>query len=82
VPLSAFRVTCNSLNLPPSATGSCVGSPITLSGTPQVVANGGQGSGTRNYQATLQVSFSDSWRYPGALSPACSVNLIYTLEAP
>jgi len=82
VPLSAFRVTCNSLTLPPSAAGSCVSSPVTLSGTPQVVANGNQGSGARNYRAALQVSFVDSWRYPGALSPACSVNLVYTLEAP
>jgi hypothetical protein len=82
VPVSAFRVTCNSLNMPPTATGSCVSGPIVLSGTPQVVANGNQGSGNRNYRANLQVSFADSWRYPGALSPACSVNLIYTLEAP
>lgn len=82
VPVSAFRVTCNSLTLPPSAAGSCVSSPIALSGTPQVVANGNQGSGVRNYRATLQVSFADSWRYPGALSPACSINLTYTLDAP
>lgn len=82
VPLSAFQVSCNSLTVPPSAAGSCVSSPVTLSGTPQVIANGNQGSGARNYRAALQVSFVDSWRYPGALSPACSVNLVYTLEAP
>lgn len=82
VPVSAFQLTCDSLRMPPSASGTCVSSPIILSGTPQSVAAGNQGSGARNYSAALRVFFTDSWRYPGALSPSCSVNLVYTLEAP
>ncbi|MCX7603889.1 MAG: hypothetical protein N2036_07425 [Bryobacteraceae bacterium] len=81
VPVSAFRVGCDSLTLPVLATGNCVPAPVTLSGTPQLLASGNQGVLTQNYQANLRVLFTDSWRYPGALSPSCSVNLVFILEA-
>lgn len=81
VPLSAFKVTCTSVTNPSNGTGGCSGSGATLTTSPQIIANGTEGNGTNTTTMTVQVAFTDSWRYPGALAPGCSLNLTYTLNA-
>jgi hypothetical protein len=80
VPLSAFRVSCSSLTVGKGGNGVC-GAPVSLSVYPQIIASGSQGNHNYNSTAVLQVLFLDSWTYPAALSPACSLILTYTLEA-
>ena len=82
VPLSAFRVRCASLKLAGNATGSCSSSPVVVSTGAGVLAWGTQSPGARTYTANLTVEFVDSWQYPGALSPACSLSLNYSVNAP
>lgn len=81
VPLAAFAVNCTAVTNPFLGSGGCAGSAVSLTTSPQTVANGGQGFGTNTTTVTLQVSFTDSWRYPGALAPGCGLNLTYTLNA-
>ncbi|MBI4889599.1 MAG: hypothetical protein HY821_03170 [Acidobacteria bacterium] len=80
VPLSAFTIRCASLGNAASY-GSCAG-PVSLSGTGSILATGQQRKGTNLYSANISVQFTDSWRYPGATSPACALTLSYTVEAP
>lgn len=80
VPLNAFRISCSSVVAAKDGTGLC-GAPVSLSVYPQVIASGNQGDHNYNTTAQLQVQFLDSWRYPAALSPACSLVLSYTLDA-
>jgi hypothetical protein len=80
VPLTAFRVSCNAVNVAKGGTGVCSG-PIVLSDSPQTVASGNQGDHNYNSTADIQVQFVDSWQYPAKVSPACSLILAFTVEA-
>lgn len=80
IALNSFRVSCTSLAIGKDGTGTC-GAPIPLSGFPQVIASGSQGDHNYNSTAELQVQFLDSWQYPAAVSPSCSILLTYTIEA-
>lgn len=76
VPASAVRVTCS------ASTGVSCGSPFSLSASPQQVAAGAEGPGTKQYAVTLLVSFEDKWRYTAALNPSCTLNFVYSLDFP
>ena len=80
VPLSAFRVSCNSVVVPKGGNGVC-GAPVPLSTSQSIIASGDQGDRKTNSVAELNVQFVDSWRYPAALSPSCSVVITYTIDA-
>lgn len=85
VPVSALQVRCQSatitgfLNL---GSAACNSATIPLSTSPQLVAQGTQGIFNNQISANLQVGFADRWRYPAAVSPACSVSLRYTVDIP
>lgn len=81
VPVSAFRAACVAVENPAGGSGGCSGGTLTLTTSPQTLASGTEGSKSSRTTVTLQVSFVDSWRYPGALSPGCSLNLTYVLNA-
>lgn len=84
IPVSAIEVLCQSATLVGAGPGNavCNSSAIPLSSTPQVVAQGRQGTQVSTVTVNLQVSFADRWRYPAAVSPACSVSLRYTVDIP
>lgn len=80
IPPSAFRIACSAVSVAKHGNGVCA-SPVPLSTSPQVIASGSQGDHNYNSTAEIQVQFLDSWRYPAATAPACSLTLSYTLEA-
>lgn len=85
VPASALRLTCQSatitsfLNLGSAACNSAV---LPLSTTPQIVAQGNQGIFINRLTVNVRLAFTDQWRYPAALAPACSVSVRYTVDIP
>lgn len=90
VPVSAITVSCGSVDAQGGLlfhpTGSCAAS-VPLSVTPTVIASGKQGDGgivlnlsPDVYSVNLSFKLTDSWAYRGANSPACSVDLTYTLS--
>lgn len=82
VPASAIRVSCSSATVSGgSGIGACA-APFSLSGTPQLVASGHQGSSTRTYTVNVNFSFTDSWRYIASNGPSCSLTLTYSVTAP
>ena len=82
VPVSAITVTCTTFSSGGTGshapTGSC-GSPTILSTTPTQIISGIQGDQSDTYTIGLNYTFTDSWNYPGASSPACTLVLTYTL---
>jgi len=80
IPPSAFRISCTAVSVAKHGNGVCAPA-LPLSTTPQVIASGNQGDHNYNSTAEIQVQFLDSWRYPAATAPACSLTLSYTLEA-
>ena len=82
VPTSAIRVSCSSATVSGGGgTGTCA-APFSLSGTPQLVAGGREGSSTRTYTVNINFSFTDSWRYIASNGPSCSLTLTYSVNAP
>lgn len=84
VPASAIEVRCQSATLVGAGPGNaaCNSSAIPLSTTPQVVAQGRQGTQTNTLTVALQVSFADRWSYPATEAAACSIQLRYTVDIP
>jgi hypothetical protein len=82
VPASAITVSCRSVSMSGGSQGtgswSC-SQPFPLSTTNQQVAGGRQMDGNANYAVDISYSFQDSWRYRGAVTPACSLTLTYTV---
>lgn len=85
IPASALTAACSSANHDSgnnSGKAYCAASPVQVSTSRAVVAYGNQGNRDHNLWITLQISMADSWRYQAALSPACTISLRYTLDAP
>lgn len=85
IPASALVVTCTIATLDSnnmSGKAYCKSSPVQVSTTRSVIAYGTQGNRDVTITAGFQVAFTDSWRYRAALSPACTVSLRYTMDAP
>jgi hypothetical protein len=82
VPTSAIRVSCSSATVPGGGGHGTCAAPFSLSGTPQLVAGGLQGSSTRTYTVNVNFSFTDSWRYIASNGPSCSLTLTYSVTAP
>lgn len=82
VPLSAFRITCVSVTAPFLGNGACTSGSLPVSTTSQTLASGSQILLGGTYTVTLQISFTDSWRYPAALASGCSLSLSYVADAP
>ncbi len=80
VPASAIQVTCSSVE-PIGGSGTCSNS-FPLSAAYRQIAGGVQGDGARNYTVNVAFTFTDSWRYRAALSPACTLSLTYLVIAP
>jgi hypothetical protein len=83
VPVNAVTVTCSGPTNP-RETGTIACNPaFTLAASPQQVA-GGQEDGGRNrtMSVTLNFTLADSWSYIAELTPPCTLNLTYTLNAP
>ena len=81
IPVSAVRATCGSASVSGGGgTGSCSGS-FQLSTLAQQVAGGVQGDGTNSYSVSIGYTLDESWRYL-ASSSACTLTLIYTVNAP
>ena len=84
VPVSAVEVRCVTASLAGNGPGNaaCNSSALSLSSSPQMVAQGRQGNRLSTMTVGLQLGFADQWRYRAALSPACSVFLRYTVDIP
>jgi hypothetical protein len=83
VPASAVRITGCTVTLPNGGgSGSCSTGTLPLSPSPQQIAGGRQGSGTKTFQVNFDLSFTDSWRYVAQQAPPCTLNLTYTVDAP
>ena len=85
IPASALTASCTSATHDSdnnSAKAYCTASPVPVSTTRAVVAYGYQGNRDHNLSVNLQISMADSWRYQAALSPACTISLRYTMDAP
>lgn len=80
VPASAVTVTCTSVT--GGSSGACNAS-FPLSTTGQQVAAGQESSGTNKaYSVTINFTLADSWAYIAKTSPACTLTLTYTVNAP
>lgn len=80
VPSSAIRARCTSATVTSGGSGSCSQAfPLGISG--QQVAGGNEGQQTGDYTVNITYEFTDSWKYKGATSPACSLNLTYVVTA-
>ncbi len=75
VPVSAVTVTCSGITV--NGTSQPCGPAVSLSTTPQVIANGLEGSGVSFYYVTLNFTFTDSWTYTAELNPKCALSLTY-----
>jgi hypothetical protein len=85
IPASALTAACTSATHDSgnnSAKMYCTAAPIPISTSRAVVAYGNQGNRDHNALVGIAVSMADSWRYQAALSPACTISLRYTLDAP
>jgi hypothetical protein len=84
IPASALVLRCLSARFSGAGPGnaSCNASPVQLSTAPQLVAQGRQGTLLNRLTVEMQVSFVDSWRYPGAQAHACTVSLRYIVDIP
>jgi hypothetical protein len=85
IPASALTATCTSATHDSgnnSGKTYCTAAPIPISTSRAVVAYGNQGNRDHNAWVGIAVSMADSWRYQAALSPACTISLRYTLDAP
>jgi hypothetical protein len=84
VPANAVTFRCASATYSggtlPSAT--CSAGTFTLSTTYQTVASGREGSGSPSFTVTLSFTLLDSWSYVANLSPPCTLNVSYSLNAP
>jgi hypothetical protein len=62
VPASALRITGCTVNPPNGGgSGSCSAGTLPLSPSPQQIAGGRQGNGTKTIQVNFDLSFTDSW---------------------
>ncbi len=85
IPASALVVTCTTATADSSNSSGkayCNSSPVPVSTSRSVIANGAQGNRDVTITVGFQVSFADSWRYQAVLAPACTVSLRYTVDAP
>jgi hypothetical protein len=81
VAVSDITTTCSSVNITGGGylgTGGCA-SASSLSTTPAVIASGLQGDGDQSYTVVANYVLTDRWRHKGAISPACTQTLTYTL---
>ncbi|HZU26922.1 MAG TPA: hypothetical protein VFA04_15460 [Bryobacteraceae bacterium] len=80
VPASALVLQCASVEVKASGSGSC--SQLTrLSAVPQVIASGTEPPGKGQITVTVNISFTDSWKFPAAINPSCSTDLTWTVSA-
>jgi hypothetical protein len=83
VPASALRITACTVTPPNGGgSGSCSAATLPLSPSPQQIAGGKQGNGTKTFQVNFDVGFTDSWGYVAQQAPPCTINLIYAVDAP
>lgn len=83
LPVSAVRVACASVSVAGNGnapTGSC-SSQFDLSTSPGTVASGLQGTGSDDLTILINYTLTDAWKYPGKISPSCSLTLNYTVTA-
>lgn len=80
LPASAVLVTCASASVSGGGTAAC-GSAFGLSTSAGTVASGVQGSGNLDYTILINYTLTDAWKYPGKISPTCSLTLNYTVAA-
>jgi len=82
IPASAIRVSCQSVTIrggaPGTGSGAC-SPPFQLGTVDQQVAGGLQQQHDADYTVNIIFSFQDSWRYQGAVNPACALELTYTV---
>ncbi len=81
VPASAITVSCQAVSITgdgPGGSGSC-SQPFQLGTANRQLAGGLQRQHNANYTVNITYSFQDSWRYRGAVTPACALVLTYTV---
>lgn len=83
VPVSAVTITCVSVtNGGVGAPGTCNGA-FTLSTSNQQIASGPELlTALASYTVNISYKLADSWQFIAAVSPACTLSLSYTLNAP
>ena len=83
VPAGAVTVTCASATTSGgvSSTASCSAAGG-LSTTYRTIASGQEGSGKPSFTVTLSFTLLDSWSYVANVSPPCTLNVSYSLNAP
>lgn len=78
VPASAITVSCN-----PGATNGQCGASFKLTTTAQQIASGKEAAGNGAlYWVGINFTLADSWRFVAEQSPACTLDITYTINAP
>jgi len=82
IPASAIRVSCQLVTIQGGAPGTGSGvcsQPFQLGTVDQQIAGGLQRQHDADYTVNIVFSFQDSWKYQGAINPACALELTYTV---
>jgi hypothetical protein len=81
IPPGAVTAQCSSVGTQGSASGSCTGSAVTLTSSPQRIAGGTQKNGTGAYNVNVKFSITDAWKYIGHTTTSCTLGITYTITA-